>query len=84
MNKLSNPDSLNSGWFYCLMFAHVLKMLREHAPRALQRTLKVHGASIDITQNDFIDLNFLVENQLKMVLNIGNSPGVMCGDVLLD
>ena len=46
--------------------------------------MKVHGASIDITQNDFIDSNFLVENQLKMVLNIGNSPSVMRGDVLLD
>jgi len=91
MNKLSNPDSLNSGWFYCLMFVPlysrpvVIEMLREHASRALQRALKLYRISIDISQDDFIDnLNFLVKNQLKMVLNTRNSPSVMRGDILLD
>lgn len=91
MNKLSNPDSLNSGWFYCLMFVPlysrpvVIEMLREHASRALQRALKLYRISIDITRDNFIDnLNFLVKNQLKMILNTRNSPSVMRGDILLD
>lgn len=91
MNKLSNPDSLSSGWFYCLMFVPlysrpvVIEMLREHASKALQRALKIYDFSINITQEEFIDnLNFLVKNQLQMILNTRNSPSVMRGDMLLD
>lgn len=91
INKLSNPDSLNSGWFYCLMFVPlysrpvVIEMLREHASSALQRSLKINKNSLSITQDEFIEnLNFLVKNQLKMILNTRKSPSVMRGDVLLD
>lgn len=91
MNKLSNPDSLNSGWFYCLMFVPlysrpvVIEMLREHVSKALQRALKIYNISINITQDEFIDnLKFLVKNQLKMILNTRNSPSVMRGGILLD
>lgn len=91
INKLSNPDSLNSGWFYCLMFVPlysrpvVIEMLREHALRALQRVLKTYDISINITQDDFINnLKFLVKNQLKMILTTRNSPSVMRGGILLD
>lgn len=91
MNRLSNPDSLNAGWFYCLMFVPlysrpvVIEMLREHAIKALQRTLKKYDLPISITQDDFIDnLKYLVKNQLKMILNTRNTPSVMRGGVLLD
>lgn len=83
-NKLSNPDSLNPGWFYCLMFVPlysrpvVIEMLREHAIKALERALQMEDSLIDIKQKDFVDnLKFLVQNQLKMVLNTRNSPKVM-------
>lgn len=83
-NKLANPDSLNPGWFYCLMFVPlysrpvVIEMLREHAAKALERTLQVDDCKIDIKQDNFVDnLEFLVKNQLKMVLNTRNSPKVM-------
>lgn len=90
-NKLSNPDSLNSGWFYCLMFEPlysrpvVIEMLREHIKRALRRSLEIYNFSIDITQKDFIDnLQYLIKNQLGMILNTRNSPSVMRGGILLD
>lgn len=91
VNRLSNPDSLNNGWFYCLMFVPlysrpvVIEMLREHVIKAMQRTLKKCNFSINIEQEDFIDnLNYLVKNQLKMILNTRNTPSVMRGGVLLD
>lgn len=90
-NKLSNPDSLNSGWFYCLMFVPlysrpvVIEMLREHIVKALKRTLEIYSFPFVITKDDFIDnLQYLVKNQLKMILNTRNSPSVMRGGMLLD
>ena len=75
-NKLTNPDSLNSGWFYCLMFEPlfsrpvVIEMLREHLTKALKHTLEKYKVSIDITESDFIDnLQYLVKNQeIRQVL----------------
>lgn len=91
INKLSNPDSLNPGWFYCLMFVPlysrpvVIEMLREHAIKALERSLQVDGCQITIKQEDFVDnLKFLVQNQLKMVLNTRNSPTVMRNRTVFD
>lgn len=90
-NKLSNPDTFNSGWFYCLMFVPlysrpvVIEMLREHAKKALQRALQIYNAPINITQDDFVsNLKFIVQNQLKMILNTRNSPGVMRNGILFD
>lgn len=90
-NKLSNPDSLNSGWFYCLMFVPlysrpvVIEMLREHIIKALKRTLEIYNFSISITKDDFINnLQYLVKNQLRMILNTRNSPSVMRGGILFD
>lgn len=90
-NKLSNPDSLNPGWFYCLMFVPlysrpvVIEMLREHAIKALERALQVEDSSININQEDFVEnLKFLVQNQLKMVLNTRNSPKVMRSRTVFD
>ena len=90
-NKLSNPDSLNSGWFYCLMFEPlysrpvVIEMLREHIEKALKRSLEIYNLSIVITKEDFIDnLRYLIKNQLRMILNTRNSPSVMRGGILLD
>lgn len=90
-NKLSNPDSLNSGWFYCLMFVPlysrpvVIEMLREHILKALKRTLEIYNFPFVISKDDFIDnLQYLVKNQLKMILNTRNSPSVMRGGMLLD
>lgn len=94
INKLSNPDSLNPGWFYCLMFVPlysrpvVIEMLREHAVKALERALQVEDSPINminIKQKDFVDnLKFLVQNQLKMVLNTRNSPKVMRDRAVFD
>lgn len=90
-NKLSNPDFLNSGWFYCLMFVPlysrpvVIEMLREHIVKALKRTLEIYNFPIVITKEEFIDnLQYLVKNQLKMILNTRNSPNVMRGGMLFD
>jgi len=93
-NKLSNPDSLNPGWFYCLMFVPlytrpvVIEMLREHVIKALKRSLQVEDSStniMNIQQEDFVDnLKFLVQNQLKMVLNTRNSPKVMRSRAIFD
>src|SRR5699024_3403760 len=90
-NKLSNPDSLNSGWFNCLMFVPlysrpvVIEMLREYIIKALKRTLEICNFPIDITKDDFIDnLQYLVKNQLKMILNTRNSPSVMRGATVFD
>lgn len=90
-NKLSNPDSLNSGWFNCLMFVPlysrpvVIEMLREHIIKSLKRNLEIYNFPIIITQDDFIDnLQYLVKNQLKMILNTRNSPSVMRGGMLFD
>lgn len=90
-NKLSNPDSLNPGWFYCLMFVPlysrpvVIEMLREHAIKALERALQVENCQIDIKQDDFVEnLEFLVKNQLEMVLNTRNTPKVMRSGAVLD
>ena len=90
-NKLSNPDSLNSGWFNCLMFVPlysrpvVIEMLREHIIKALKRTLEIYNFPIVITKDDFIDnLQYLVKNQLKMILNTRNSPSVMRGGTPFD
>ena len=89
-NKLSNPDSLNPGWFNCLMFVPlysrpvVIEMLREHIIKALKRTLEIYNFPA-ITKDDFIDnLQYLVKNQLKMILNTRNSPSVMRGGTLFD
>ena len=90
-NKLSNPDFLNSGWFYCLMFVPlysrpvVIEMLREHIVKALKRTLEIYNFPIVITKEEFIDnLQYLVKNQLKMILNTRNSPNIMRGGMLFD
>lgn len=90
-NILSNPDLLDSGWFYCLMFVPlysrpvVIEMLREHAIKALEYTLQVEDSPINIKQEDFVDnLKFLVQNQLKMVLNTRNSPRVMRDQTVFD
>jgi len=84
-NKLSDPDSFDSGWFACLMFVPlysrpvIIEMLKEHALKALQR------CDVEITQNDFFDnLKFIVKNQLKMVLSTRNSPSVMRNGILSD
>lgn len=93
-NKLSNPDFLNSKWFYCLMFVPlysrpvVIEMLREHVTKALKRAIdniEANKCKINIDKNDFVEnLNFIVKNQLKMILNTRNSPSVMRGGILLD
>lgn len=90
-NKLTDPDLLNSGWYYCLMFVPlysrpvVIEMLREHALAALQRALKLYNIPITISHNDLVDnLKFLVKNQLKMILNTRNIPKVMRKGVILD
>lgn len=90
-NKLTDPDLLNSGWYYCLMFVPlysrpvVIEMLREHALAALQRALKLYNIPITISHDDLVDnLKFLVKNQLKMILNTRNVPKVMRKGVLLD
>ena len=60
-------------------------MLREHLTKALKHTLEKYKVSIDITESDFIDnLQYLVKNQLKMILNTRNSPSVMRGGILLE
>lgn len=90
-NKLSNPDSLDSGWLYCLMFEPlysrpvVIEMLREHIDKALNRNLEISKFSFDIKKDIFIDnLQYLIKNQLRMVLNTRNYPSVMRGGPLLD
>ncbi len=90
-NKLSNPDALNKGWFYCLMFVPlysrpvVIEMLREHAAKAMQRALSINNSSINLTKEVFIEnLVFLIKNQLKMVLNTRNTPEVMRNGILFD
>lgn len=90
-NKLSNPDFLNDGWFYCLMFVPlysrpvVIEMLREHAIKALKHALEIYNFEFVITKDDFVDnLQYLVKNQLKMILNTRNSPSVMRGGMLLE
>lgn len=86
-NRLSNPDSLSSNWFYCLMFVPlysrpvVIEMLREHMAKALKWAFQVRNFSIEITPEEFIDnLKFLIKNQLEMVLNTRNLPNVMRGE----
>lgn len=90
-NKLSNPDFLNAGWFYCLMFVPlysrpvVIEMLREHVLKALKHALEIYNFEFIITKDDFVDnLQYLVKNQLKMILNTRNSPSVMRGGMLLE
>ncbi len=90
-NLFSNPDSLNSGWFYCLMFVPlysrpvVIEMLREHIIKALKRALEIYNFPMTITKDDFIDnLQYIVKNQLKMILNTRNSPSVMRGGIIFD
>lgn len=90
-NKLSNPDLLNAGWFYCLMFVPlysrpvVIEMLREHVLKALKHALEIYNFEFVITKDDFAEnLQYLVKNQLKMILNTRNSPSVMRGGILLE
>ena len=90
-NKLSNPDYLDSGWFYCLMFVPlysrpvIIEMLREHAMKALQRALQIDSFSMNITEEDFADnLKFLVKNQLKMILNTRSCPSVMRNGIIFN
>lgn len=89
-NKLSNPDSLDPKWFYCLMFVPlysrpvVVEMLREHVHKSLQCTLK-NLAGLTIKNEDFVaNLKFLVHNQLNMVLNTRKTPSVMRNGVISD
>lgn len=90
-NKLANPDSLDPKWFYCLMFVPlysrpvVVEMLREHVQKALQCGLKNYKSALTITNNDFVDnLEFLVHNQLNMVLNTRKTSSVMRNGVISD
>lgn len=90
-NKLSNPDSLNAGWFYCLMFEPlysrpvVIEMLREHMLKALKRTLEMYDFKINITEQEFIDnLQYLIKNQLRMIMNTRNCPSVMRNGNLME
>jgi len=90
-NKLSNPDFLNAGWFYCLMFVPlysrpvVIEMLREHVIKALKHALEIYNFEFVISKADFVDnLQYLVRNQLKMILNTRNTPSVMRGGMLLE
>jgi len=85
--KFSNPDSFNEGWFACLMFVPlysrpvIIEMLQEHALKVLQRC----GCDIPISPDDFIEnLKYIVQNQLKMILNTRNSPSIMRNGILLD
>lgn len=90
-SKLSNPDAFNSNWFYCLMFVPlysrpvIIEMLREHLQKALLRASQLDDNSINITFDEFVDnLNFIVQNQLNMILNKRNSSRVMRNGVLFD
>lgn len=90
-HKFSNPDSLNPAWFYCLMFVPlysrpvVIEMMREHASKALQRAFETNASKINLAYADFIDnLDFIVQNQLKMILTTRNSPKVMRNGMLFD
>ena len=90
-NKLSNPDSYNPGWFYCLMFVPlysrpvVIEMLREHAEKALQRLSGTYDNSINISYDEFIEnLKCITQNHLKMILNSRKSPDVMRKGILCD
>ncbi len=90
-NKLENPDGFNSNWFYCLMFVPlysrpvIIEMLREHSPKALLQYLRVSDKEIEIKMEDFIEnLKFIVQNQIKIVLNKRNVPSVMCKENLFD
>ncbi len=89
--KMSNPDLFDSNWFYCLMFVPlysrpvVIEMLREHREKALQRFLRITPRLSEFTQEVFEEnLNFILKNQLKMVLETRNLPAVMCNGILFD
>ena len=84
-------DLLNAGWFYCLMFVPlysrpvVIEMLREHVLKALKHALEIYNFEFVITKDDFAEnLQYLVKNQLTMILNTRNSPSVMRGGILLE
>lgn len=90
-NKLSNPNSLDPKWFYCLMFVPlysrpvVVEMLREHKQNALQHALKNYNGALSINLENFVEnLKFLVRNQLNLVLNTRKVPSVMCNGILSD
>ena len=86
-----SPDSLKSNWFYCLMFVPlytrpvVVEMLREHASKALNRFKQIQGLRFSMSKEDFVDnLKYIVENQLRMVLNTRDCPKEMRNGILFD
>lgn len=86
-----SPDSLKSNWFYCLMFVPlytrpvVVEMLREHALKAFNRFKQIQCLRFSMSNEDFVEnLKYIVENQLKMVLNTRSCPKEMCNGVLFD
>lgn len=90
-NRLTNTTSLDPNWFYCLMFVPlysrpvVIEMLREHITKALEHKLRIHEFPMKITNTEFVEnLQFLIQNQLDIILNTRNIPSVMQSDVTLD
>lgn len=90
-SKLTNPDLLSANWFYCLMFVPlysrpvVVEMLREHREKGLERFLEIRQELVGFTKGDFDEnLRFIIQNQLKMILETKKMPSVMCGGVQFD
>lgn len=86
-----SPDSLKSSWYYCLMFVPlysrpvIVEMLREHALKAFNRFKQIHNLRVNMSKEDFYEnLKYIVENQLKMLLNTRNCPKEMCNGILFD
>lgn len=86
-----SPDSLKSNWFYCLMFVPlytrpvVVEMLREHALKAFDRFKRIQDLRFSMSKEDFVEnLKYIVENQLRMVLNTRNCPKEMRNGILFD
>lgn len=86
-----SPNSLKSNWFYCLMFVPlysrpvIVEMLREHALKAFNRFKQIQGSRFSMSKEDFVEnLKYIVENQLRMVLNTRNCPKEMCNGILFD
>lgn len=86
-----SPDSLKSNWFYCLMFVPlytrpvVVEMLREHALKAFNRFKQIQDLRFSMSKEDFVEnLEYIVENQLRMVLNTRSCPKEMRNGILFD
>lgn len=74
--KLTNPDGLCKEWLACLMFTPlysrpvILEMIQEHSKCAMNRK----GIDLDSFSESF---KYIVQNQLKVMLNTKLFPRVM-------